>query len=76
MLYFANKHPGVLVFVCKMLYLANKHPAVLVFVCLISTQTPIHLGVYLQSITFSYTPEEAMLVELAKACVCWEIIFC
>ena len=32
-------------------------------------KTHIHLGVYLQSITFSYTPEEAMLVEQAKACV-------
>ena len=37
---------------------------------LLDIQTPIHLDIYLQRITFSFTPEEAMLVELAKACVC------
>ena len=30
------------------------------------------MGVYLQRITISFTPEEAILVELAKACVCRE----
>ena len=41
----------------------------IVYKNLYKTQTPIHLGVYLQKITFSCTPEEAMLVEVAKACV-------
>ena len=31
-----------------------------------NTQTPLHLVIYLQSITFSYTPEEAILVEQQK----------
>ena len=34
-----------------------------------TTQSPIHLGVYLQRTAFSFTPEAAMLVELAKVCV-------
>ena len=34
-----------------------------------------HLGVYLQWTAFSFTPEEAMLVELVKAYVCREKMF-